>query len=410
MKKLSISNARITTKIWIILLLLLPSALMAQVQEPQSDDTTYYKTLIPEEKQGLLKNMSMIANTRFALRNEFYNGDYTGSRFTIEQFRLEIKGDVHERVYFRFRDRYTRAQEPQSVDGISRSTDLAFIRVKASDKFSFSAGKMCADWGAFEFDYNPIDVYEYSDIIEYADNFLTGVGANYVINSQHQLTLQVLDSRTSTFNELYGYQPNFVESKVPLAFILNWRGSLFNGKFNTIWSYANHREAKNIEEDKPAGMDYIALGNELKLGKLTVVYDFKWSSEDLDRTGIISNDVPDDLYPYALENTLYIGHWLHVFYRVNPHVNLAIVGMMDIANWKDNADEDFPGFDNHIRTAYGIIPTFEYYPFKDLNLRFYANYVGRFYQYSDYAEERIGAQDYNTGRFAIGFVTPLGIF
>jgi len=94
----------------ILIFLSAPVALIAQVIEPQAGDTTYYKTLIPEEKQGLLKNMSMIANTRFAFRNEFNDGEFTGSRFMMEQFRLEIKGQIHEKVYFRFRDRYTMAQ------------------------------------------------------------------------------------------------------------------------------------------------------------------------------------------------------------------------------------------------------------------------------------------------------------
>ena len=40
---------------WLPALLLLPSVLMAQVKERQAGDTTYYKTLIPETKQGLLK-------------------------------------------------------------------------------------------------------------------------------------------------------------------------------------------------------------------------------------------------------------------------------------------------------------------------------------------------------------------
>ena len=116
-------------KIFILLLLFLPSALMAQeVKERQAGDTTNYKTLIPETKQSLLKNMSMIANMRFAERNEFVDGDYKKSRFVNEQFRLEIKGKVHDKVYFRFRDRYTRAQTSESVDGLSRSTDLAFVR------------------------------------------------------------------------------------------------------------------------------------------------------------------------------------------------------------------------------------------------------------------------------------------
>lgn len=405
-----ISMKGLYSKIFVLILFLLPTTLMAQVKERQAGDTTYYNTIIPEAKQSLLKNVSMIANMRFAERNEFVDGEYTKSRFTMEQFRLEFKGKVHDKVYFRFRDRYTRAQTSESIDAISRSTDLAFIRVDVSKKFSFQAGKMCADWGAIEFDMNPIDIYEYSDIIEYADNFLSGAQATWIATPKHQFTFQVLDSRTKTFNELYGQQPKLEEAKVPLALVLNWRGSLFDGKLNTIWSYARHAEAKDTVLDKQIGMDYFALGNQLKIGKkFTVEYDYKISIEDLDRTTIVSETVPDNLYPYALRETLYIGHWLHLYYRASPKINLAFIGMMDIAKWKDN-NLDPQKTSDDIRTAWGFIPTIEFFPFNDLNLRFYANWVGRSYEYSDYAKKRFGAKDYNTGRFAIGFVTPLGIF
>jgi len=132
--------------------------------------------------------------------------------------------------------------------------------------------------------------------------------------------------------------------------------------------------------------------------------------EDLDRTGIISATVPDSLYPYALRDCLYSEHWLHVYYRVNPKINVALVGMLDFANWKDDLDPLKPADDDHIRTAWGYVPTIEYYPFKKLNLRFYANWVGRIYRYSDYAKDRFGARDYTTGRFTVGLVSPLGIF
>ena len=388
--------------------ILLPSVVIAQVKERQGGDTTYYKSLIPEEKQGLLKNVSMIANMRFAQRNEFVDGEYTKSRFVNEQFRLELKGKVHDKVYFRFRDRYTRAQTSESIDGLSRSTDLAFIRVDISPKFSIAGGKLCADWGAIEFDLNPIDVYEYSDIIEFADNFLTGVQASWVVNPKNQFTLQVLDSRTKTFGELYGPQPGLEESKAPLALVLNWRGSLFDGKFNTIWSYARHNEAQDTINDKAVSMDYFALGNQLKLKKVTIDYDYKISLEDLDRTSIVSSTVPDNLYPFALRECVYIGHWLNINYRIKPKINLAFVAMLDIAKYKDDIDPQKTSDD--IRNAWGFIPTIEYYPFNNLNLRFYANWVGRIYEYSDYAKKRFGAVDNKTGRFAIGFVTPLGIF
>src|SRR5688572_1874485 len=79
---------------YVCALLLLPILVTAQKQERQTGDTTYYKTLIPETKQSLLKNVSMIANMNFALRNEFEDGEYTQTRFRNEQFRLELRGKV----------------------------------------------------------------------------------------------------------------------------------------------------------------------------------------------------------------------------------------------------------------------------------------------------------------------------
>lgn len=358
----------------------------------------------------------MIANTQFGLENAFSNQgldymDYTGSRFRFEQFRMEFRGQIHKKVYFRFRNRYTKTTDVQSIDHLYGSVDLAYIRVTLSDKWNLSLGKMCADWGGIEFDMNPIDIYEYSDIIEMADNFLTGVGVSYQFHKNHAFTFQALDSRTKSFDELYGEQPNITVSKFPLMLVGNWRGSLFDGKFNTIWSYSIFSEAENVF------MNYIALGNQLRLGKFTIEYDFKWSLEDLDRTTIVTSTVPDVIirgtdtlnYPYSVRNTVYTSHWMHLYYRVSPKLNIAFVGMVDFANWT-GGDADPEKNTDKIRTALGYIPTIEYYPFKDLNLRFYANWVGRIYSYSDYAKDWLGAKDYSTGRFTIGFVSPLGIF
>lgn len=391
----------------------LPAAVWAQKQERQIGDTTLYKTLIPEAKQGLLKSVSMIANMNYAFRNEFVDGEYTQSRFRNEQFRLEIRGQVHEKVYFRFRDRYTRAQTSESIDNLSRSVDLAFLRFDISEKFSISAGKMCADWGAWEFDWNPIDIYEYSDIVEYADNFLTGVGFTYTPSSRNQWTFQVLDSRTKSFDELYGAQPNFTESKAPLAFVSNWRGSLLDGKIKTIWSYSLFNEAQDLEGNS-ANMNYIALGTEFVVSdKFNFIYDFKWSDEALDRTSIVSETVPDALYPYALGETQYTGHWVHFRYKITPKVHFTFVGMLDVAEWKNAVEVDGannPSGEKKIRDAWGYIPAVEYFPWSDLNIKFFANWVGRDYKYSDYAKDRMGAVDYTTGRFTVGFISPLGIF
>ena len=157
-------------------IVLLLFVFMGYAQNRQSDTTSIYRSLIPTSKQSLLKNIDMIANTQMGFRSDFYEGEHVESKFRVEQFRLEIKGYVHEKIYFRFRHRYTSSFEPQSIDKIIKGVDFFYLTFTLSDKVNLTLGKTYADWGGIEFDLNPIDIFEYSDIIEQADNFLTGVG------------------------------------------------------------------------------------------------------------------------------------------------------------------------------------------------------------------------------------------
>jgi hypothetical protein len=373
----------------------------AQV-EPQvtRPDTVLYQgePLISTERVDLLKNVDVIANMQFGFNNYFNDGKHTNSKFAMNQFRFEIKGKVSDKVYFRFRNRYTRLPDPQSQDNLSRAVDLAFIRIDASKKWNFQFGKMCADWGGYEFDMNPIDIYEYNDIVEYADNFLTGAQAAYNISNSHSLTFQVLNSRTKTYEELYDTIPGVTESKFPAALVLNWRGSFFGGKFTTLWSYSAFLEAKN------KSMHYIALGNQLNLGRLQVTYDFKYSKEDIDRKTVVTSIVPDFYDPYASLDVDYIEHWLQVKFRFHKKWSATCIGMVSDSYWRGNPD---PDKETHLRTALGIIPSIEFYPFTKVNLYFYASYVARMYNYTDYAKTKFGSSNYDTSRLMIGFISPL---
>jgi len=388
-------------KYFVEIILFLFTVGVARAQFRQADTSSVYRSIIPQEKQELLKNIDMIANMQLGFRSDYKDGNHIQSNFRINQFRLEIRGYVTKKIYFRFRHSYTDYFEPQTIDKIIKGVDLAYLRFDLSEKVQLTAGKTFADWGGIEFDMNPIDIYEYSDIIEKADNFLSGVGIYYQAFDNHGFSFQILNSRTQSFEELYQGRPELEGSDIPLASVLNWRGSFWDGKFITIWSYSLFNEAKNTFKN------YIALGNQLKLDKLTLAYDYKWSKEDLDRTGIISGEVPDDLYPYALENTLYTSHWLKVDYRFTKKWQVSFVGFIDNAKWLDDIDplkttDDW-------RTGYGVVPTIEFFPWNEINLKFFLGYVGRFYDYSDYAKSRVGVEDFNTGRFMIGIISPLHI-
>ena len=383
-----------------IILLLSSSCLYAQREKQIDTLINHYHPLIPLDKGLLLKNIDVIANMRFGESNEFQDGTFERGHFNMDQFRLEIRGKVYDKVYFRFRDRYTRDPVTQSVDNISRSTDLAYIRIDATPKWSFSMGKLCADWGGYEFDFNPIDIYEYNDIIEYADNFLSGVQAGYKVSANQEFNFQMLNSRTKTFAELYDTIPGVTESKFPVALVGNWRGTFAGGKFTTLWSASFFQEAQKKD------MNYIALGNQLNLNKWNIIYDFKWSNEGLDRKTIVTSIVPKSINPYAAEDVRYVEHWLRLEYRFHEKWSASVIGMVSDAYWYGNPD---PHKNDHLRTAWGLIPVVEYFPFKDLPLKFFLNYVGRFYDYTTYARQKFGAVNSTYSRIEIGFVTPLKI-
>jgi len=387
----------------IISLLFLSITGLLGAQNRQEDSASVYRSIIPVEKQSLMKNIDVIFNTQIAFRSDFLNSEYLRSVFRMEQFRLEIKGYVHKNIYFRFRHRYTSTFEPQTVDKIIKGVDFAFVRFDIKEKWQLTIGKMWADWGGIEFDLNPIYVYEYSDIIEQADNFLTGVGIYYQLNKIHGLSFQILDSRTSTFEEIYDSVPNVQPSKAPLAMVFNWRGNFWDGKFSTLWSFSYFTEAKGF------GKNYIALGNLFQSGRWYAAYDYKISIEDLDRTGIISNDIPDNLYNYSVENTLYQSHWIRVKYQFAKKWKIALDAWVDLAYWRDDLDP--LKTENKFRTAYGYVPTVEFHPWDDYILYFFVGYVGRIYNYSNYAKTRPGLElkDYTTGRVMIGLVSPIHV-
>ncbi len=381
-----------------IFILIAGITLTARAQERQSGEVSY-RTIIPEDKQTLLNNIDMFANTQLGFRNDFSDGDYLGSKFRIEQLRMEIKGYIHPNIFFRFRHRYTSTFEPQSIDKIIKGVDFAYLTFTLSDRFKLTVGKTYADWGGIEFDLNPIDIYEYSDIIEMADNFLTGIELHIKANENNHFGIQLVNSRTGTFEELYDTVPNLEPSKVPFGGVLNWRGSLFGGKVTTIWSYSFFTEAKGTAKN------YIALGQQFHSDKLDIAYDYKISIEELDRTGIISEEIPDNLYNYAMENTLYRSHWTRITWKFSPKWHLSLDAFIDFADVKD--DRITINDTDRFRTVYSYVPTIEYFPWEDFNLKFFLGYVGRHYQYPDWVENNIGLTDHSTSRVVVGLISPL---
>ena len=372
-----------------------------QIEEHQID--TSYKQKIPIvtlPQNGPLKNIYFISNMRFAFENNFDKGNYTGSRFRMQEWRPEILGQVYPGVSFRVRLSLFPNPQTSSTDNLKRNIDFLSVSVKMSPKLYLTLGKMISEWGGYEIDQNPINLYLFNDIVNFSDLFLTGAKLDYKASANHTISAQVLNANTRTFNEMYGTIPGVTASKFPLAFLTQWRGTFAGGKFQTLYSYNLFTQAKGKH------VNMFTLGHQVKLSKWKIQYDFKYSNEELDRTSVVSSII-SSANNYSAIDARYIEHWMFLERTISPRLKINAALMLSDAYWYGNPD---PNSDAHLRSAWGIVPSIEFNPFTDLNMRFFCSYVGRFFRYSEYSKTAFNSKDGSTARIQVGFISPLRIF
>ena len=392
-------------KIILLALLFVPTSMMAQQDKDASagEESLFEKITKIEKKQD---NFHFLLNLNNSFDVNQGNGEFQNAKFNMRQIRIEAKGNFNKTFSFRWRQRLNRNNSP-APDGIdnmpSSSIDVAGIGVRTSDVFSMFLGKQCAAYGGIEFDLNPIEIYEYSDMVDYMSNFLTGANFQFQLHPNHQLQLQVLDSRSASMEDMYGL--GYEQSKVPLLYTVNWNGS-FGGVFNTRWSYSIMSQAKSYQSH------YIALGNELNLDKFNAFFDVMYMREGIDREGIVSGIIGNNAQGGHLNDAEYLSFVLKAQYRFSPKWNVFVQGMLENEGLsKANGSVKDGNFieKGKYRTAYGYLAGIEFYPLKSSNLHFFLTYVGRSYSYTDRAKA-YGADNYSTNRISLGYIWQLPMF
>ncbi|MBZ9778528.1 OprO/OprP family phosphate-selective porin [Psychroflexus sp. CAK8W] len=329
---------------------------------------------------------------RFSGGDQFPNGVQFENGFTA----LNISGKLHEKVDFNFRNRFNSSSEVQSLDRLSNDIQLAYIKVEASEKLNFYVGKMFAFYGGYEFEYSPLYILEYNDIYSNALAFVTGAGLSYQAFENHQFRFQVLNSRTLLYEDLYGdvIAEDIEEPIWPVNVVANWRGSFFDGKLETHYSASRSNEVKN------QGTYFFTLGHKYQNNNFKLMYDFQYSYEEIDTKRIINNLLAEN---EIAENVLYIENWLRAEYQLSPKFKGLLTLMTSTAYNNYTTSRD------HVRTSFGAIPTIAYSPFKDLDLQFFIAYVGRYYDYSNYAKTNFNVSSYNKNEIKIGIIAPLNL-
>lgn len=371
-----------------------------------------------DNEEGLIETIAKVEkktdkfnlylNMHGSLNFDWTGSDFNEAKFKMNQLRIEAKGNINDWLSYRYRQRLNKGDSPNGYrDNLLNSIDIAGIGINLK-KWSFFLGKQCASYGGIEFDLNPIEIYQYSDMVDYMSNFMSGVNIAYNFTPKQQLQFQVLNAYNDSSREMYG---NYEKAKIPMVYTLNWNGN-FADVYKTRWS------ASFMNETKGEHMWYFALGNDFNISdKVQAYFDWMYTREGVDRKGIISSIVQNGDWQatsgYKTAKTDIMSFVLHLNYRFHPAWNIFAKFMAENEGvYKTTQQAGAPDITvekGRYRTAWGYVGGIEYYPFKDRNLHFFATYVGRNYKYSDRAKA-FGVEDYTTNQLSVGFIWQMPVF
>ena len=385
-------------------LLALSVSMNAQDNHGYGGDDGHFKSLA-EEVTKLKKSNDMFnvyLNTAASAQVETDHEHEWSTGFKNKHLRLEIKGNLTDKLYYRFCYRMTNSNVARSEDNFARSTDVVMIGYRFSDKLSVEAGKIFQPLGGYEVDENPIYIYEYSDLTGGLECYLGGVVVNYKPIPTQEIVVGVTNAHNDKFADVYGDNSLAIEgdgtqnrilekTRIPLGYSLGWNGSFLNNRLLTRWSWGIEGEARH----KYSRM--LILGQKLNLDRLQWYFDYMYQNDGLDRFGLASREVRDFFPAVGGEVWMSDVHYTSFITKLNwqfaPQWNLMLKGMYETASvTKVDRFKDF-------RKSYGYVGSVEYYPVKSQDFRVFLAYVGRKVTYKD----GVGLDKYNTNRIELGF-------
>lgn len=340
---------------------------------------------MPENQgeQPFHKKFNMYFNFQGSFDVEKAKDQDMTAKFYARQLRWEVRGDITDRIFYRFRHRLNKSNARASLDNLAKATDMLYAGFRLDDKWTLTAGKMCQAWGGFEFDLNPMNIYEYSDFLENMDNFMLGAMITYAPNENHEFNFQITDVRNDKFADIYGTtSPTISESKAPLTYIFNWNGNLFDNLIQTRWGGGLQSEADGYNNW------LLMLGTKLNLPKFQVFFDYMMANEQLDRLKYTPMSGTT-----LVKDAKYNSFVLKAEYQPVPHWNIFAQGMYETAK------SDLP---NNELKGIGYFAGVEYLPFEKQDLRFFLAYIGR-------SREKNNVTD-NTNRVSLGLMYRIKAF
>lgn len=334
--------------------------------EKKEDQKSILDRLVWNEKM-----LNIMIDTRVDMRANFNNGHEDELGFKGQTLKIWLVGEIVPGVRYRLRHRLNKVQMPLR-DGYSSATDQVWIAFDAGKKWTFTVGKQSVQYGTFEYDYNPADIYVPTMCFDDLDAYKTGVNVAYKFIGQ-TLNLQVVNSD----------QPQFASEsykKRALAINVLWEGSLLDGALKTRWAYGA------FQHEKSKFYNWLTAGTQVNIKKFTTEVDYYLGTRNMDYGDMVNN--VDLGYRYVKDQSVSVN-LKYDFGKFKPFVK---------GTWNQRFDK----LNNN--TAYqqsGIQAVMEYYPFDGLlkDLRFHAMYA---YNTTHFKGEYAKLENVNNNTILVG--------
>lgn len=319
--------------------------------------------------------------------------------FKCKQLRLEIKGNLTDRFYYRFRQRLNKSGSATDGDNFAKATDYMMVGYRFNGKWSVQVGKMCQYWGGYEFDANPVHIYQYSDMIDNLNSSKAGIVVLYKPVLSQEFVAEISNARNENLETAFpGVKTQGIaDTKIPFAYILNWNGNFAGNHFQTRWAWGLRTLARNTFSRQ------MILGQRFVYSKFQCYVDYSCEYADIDRMGIITREVAR-LLPEGeshFEKVAYHSLVAKADWRFAGRWNAYVQGMYETASVRKGVAEL-----KNYRKHYSYFAGVEYYPDKSQDLRAFLSYLGQAYRYTG----KSGMQNRNENRIELGIMYRIKCF
>ena len=376
---------------------------------------SFFERLSALEKRSDAFNLYV----NFAGSYQVENGDELSpapwnGKFAARDLRLEIKGTLTDRIYYRMRQKLNRAGTAGTLDNFAQSMDLMMVGYRFRH-FAVEAGKICQHWGGFDYDENPMYIYQYSDLLNHMDIFFAGIDLYWMPIPLHEFVFEITNPVVSSFEHTYGSSvcttgPFLVPAaggalamtpdpasgnalsfspvtgtRFPVNVLVNWNGNFRNGIVQTRVAAGFLTQTSEYTGKLVNG------GIKLNFPTLKWYVDYMLEADGIDRLGFASSDfsmpegarLRDVTYTSLITKAVwqFIPGWNLVAKASYDTVNAAIVG-------------------GRYRSSVMGVMSLEYLPEASQDFRVFLAATGHRVMFTPVT----GFESFNTGRVELGIM------